>query len=89
MTDTVFIAVVSGAGTVVVAVSALLGQIYVSRFAQANESERAKFKIRGEEASRAREKRRDSLVDAIAELLAVADPQISARMDYGKAVTLI
>jgi hypothetical protein len=89
VSSTLLTPIISVIGTVLVAIIALRGQRAVSRAAIEAENTRLRERLQGEEAARVRERRRDQLIDALAELLATADPQVSAKLDYGRAVTLI
>lgn len=89
MSDALLTTIISVAATSLIAIVALLSQQANSRAAIRAERERLLERIEREEISRMREKRREQLVDALSELLTTADPQISATIDYGRAVSLI
>jgi len=89
VSDSLITALASVAGTVLVAVIALLGQRSTAKVSASAETERLRLRIEGEETSRAREQRRERVIEAVSEILAASDPQIFVKLDYGKVVMLI
>jgi hypothetical protein len=89
MSDTVTAAIVGVGGAVLVAVVSVVTQLFVTRNVIRAERERLAAQLYGEEASRAREKREQRLLDAISELLAASDPQSDDGVRYGRVANLI
>ncbi|MDE3058490.1 MAG: hypothetical protein KGJ59_11095 [Bacteroidota bacterium] len=89
MSDTVFAALIGVGGTVIVAVASVLTQLRVTKAVIKAERERIFQQIQNEEISRLREKRVDSIREAISEMLSTSDPQSNRGVDYGRTVNLI
>ncbi len=89
MSDTVLAAIVGVGGAVTVAVVSVVTQLFVTRSVIRAERERLAAQLHGEEASRAREKREERLLNAISELLAASDPQSDEGVRYGRVANLI
>ena len=89
MSETVAAAIISVSGAVLVAIVSIITQLFITKAVIRAERDKLLTQLHGEESSRAREKRRDRIIDAISELLAKSDPQISPGVDYGRVVSLI
>lgn len=89
MSDPVVAALIGVGGAVVVAVATVITQLFVTRALIRSEREKIGLQLRGEEVARLREKRTDRIIDAVSERLAVSDPEVGPRVNYGRAVALI
>jgi len=89
MSDTVLSAIIGVGGAVLVAMTSVVSQVFITRTIIRAERDRLAEEIHGEEASRAREKREERILDALSELLVASDPQSDAGVSYGKAANLI
>lgn len=89
MTDTVAAAWIAVGGTVLVAVVSIVAQALTTRFVMKSERERIAQQVEAEHQAQSLRKRSDILLESIAELLAETDPQVKARFDYGRVVSLI
>lgn len=89
MTDTVAAAWIAVGGTVLVAVVSVLAQLFTTRFVMKSEREKIAQQVEAEHRAQALRKRADILLESMAELLAETDPQVKARFDSGRVVSLI
>ena len=89
MSDTVVAAIIGVGGSVIVAVTGLITQLYITRTVIRAEREKLSEQLRVEESSRTNEKRKDRLLDAISELLTASDPQTAKGVNYGRVANLI
>lgn len=89
MSDTVMAAIIGVTGAVVVAVTGVVTQLFVTRTVIRAERKKLTEQLLGEETSRLREKRQDRIIEAVSELLIASDPQSPSGVDYGRAVNLI
>lgn len=89
MTDTVAAAWIAVGGTVLVAVASVLAQLFITRFVMKSERQKIAQQIEAEHRAQALRKRTDILLESMAELLAETDPQIKAKFEYGRVVSLI
>ena len=89
MSETVLAALVGVGGAVLVAIVSVITQLCITKAVIKAERERISDQIRGEEISRLREKRIDSIRIAVSELLATSDPQSNRGVDYGRTCNLI
>jgi hypothetical protein len=89
LSDTVAAAMFGVGGSVFVAVTAVITQLLITRSVIRAERRKLTEQLLGEEASRAREKRHDRILDAISDLLAASDPQSPTGVNYGQAANLI
>ena len=89
MSDVVVAAIVGVAGAVIVAITGALAQAAITK--QVIRAERLKVDHQSirEASLRQREKRHDRLLDAVADLLASSDPQVTPGGDFNRAVPLI
>ena len=89
MSDPVMAAVIGLGGVVSVAIVTIITQLHISKSNARLEREKISLQLRGQEASKQREKRQDRLIDALSELLVAADPQSAIGVDYGKTINHI
>ncbi|HZS48404.1 MAG TPA: hypothetical protein VFC63_25260 [Blastocatellia bacterium] len=89
MSDAVFAAIIGVGGSVLVAATGLITQLYITRTVIRAEREKLREQLRAEELSRTREKRKDRLLDAVSELLTASDPQTATGVNYGLVANLI
>lgn len=89
MTDAIAAALIGVSGSVIVAVVALLSNRSSTTTMVEAQHALELARIAHEAAERIVEKRWDQIVDALAELNAVCDPQGAAPVDHSKAVPLI
>lgn len=89
MTDTVVAAWIAVGGTVLVAVVSVLAQLFTTRFVMKSERQKIAQQIEAEHRAQALRRRTDILLESMAGLLAETDPQVKAKFDYGRVVSLI
>lgn len=89
MTDTVVAAWITVGGTVLVAIVSVVTQLLVTRFVIKSERQKVIQQIEAEHRAQMLEKRKDVLLESMADLLSETDPQVKAKFDFSRVVSLI
>src|SRR5205814_10141653 len=89
MSDTVTAALITVGGMLSATTAAAVVQLLVTRFVIQSETKKILTQITTEADVRRTDKKCDRLLDTVSELVAVSDPELSLRIDYTRAVTLI
>jgi len=89
MSDTVTAALITVGGMLSATTATAVVQLLVTRFVIQSETKKILTQITTEADVRRADKKCDRLLDTVSELVAVSDPELSLRIDYTRAVTLI